>query len=266
MRRVAAFTLIELLVVVAIITVLMTLMLPALNSAREAAKRVACLVQQRQIGIAWHLFAIDHDGIVMGADSYVWPKESSTNRRNWHWFIDGSSRSGMIFANYLGVSDERTPTAIRCTKNVAGSYGVYTSHHPDPQWGPRDTVDTYFMYKGMDVTLHGIRWISTQYFRINHCPQPANFLMLADTDRQYLLGGMWSFNVDGPDYMNTFRGVGIYMKHGSQGNGLYLDGHVAACTPQTLLEVVNRPRGRSVSGIRVCFLDDGTKMVNGVPE
>jgi prepilin-type processing-associated H-X9-DG protein/prepilin-type N-terminal cleavage/methylation domain-containing protein len=65
-RRKTAFTLVELLVVIGIISVLIAMLLPALNRAREAAKTVACASNMRQVMLAIQMYANDNRGYYPG--------------------------------------------------------------------------------------------------------------------------------------------------------------------------------------------------------
>jgi|SRR5579863_948612 len=82
LRQRRGFTLIELLVVIAVIAVLVALMLPAVQQAREAARRAQCRNNLKQIGVALHNYHSSHNtfppGYVAGA---VYPATSC----GWGW-------------------------------------------------------------------------------------------------------------------------------------------------------------------------------------
>jgi len=67
------FTLIELLMVVAIIAILVALLLPALNKAKEMAKMAQCSSNNAQLSTAWHSYAIDGNGVLLTNTAQISP-------------------------------------------------------------------------------------------------------------------------------------------------------------------------------------------------
>ncbi len=173
-KRNKGFTLVELLVVIAIIGILVGLLLPAVQAAREAARRMECSNNLKNLGLAVHNYHDTYKALPPGYVHHTW-MANDTDDSKWGWgalvlpFVEqaplhesldvGNRPLGDAVGtpNLLALMQTRIAT-YRCPSDVAPDLNTVGDRKilagPNTSGGPYETAVSNY------VGVHGIAWRS----------------------------------------------------------------------------------------------------------
>lgn len=228
----SSFTLIELLVVISIIAILAAMLLPALNQARETAKKAGCISNEKQIGQVFFEWANDHDGYMLGLNTpspYKPPFGPGTKPLGYNW------SNILVKEGYFNFPKAPTPTGtiFGCPAWVSGSTPVVESatdwRLSDPNYG----YNAYWLgwTSGTDHYFH----------RITQVERPTETIAFTDSNMGIYILPHWTVA-----YLPKFR-------HHNTTNVLWVDGHVSSQTDMELLKHSKQSVSTSYSESRNYF-------------
>ncbi len=208
--RPRGFTLIELLVVISIMSMLMSIVLPSLNRAREAGKRVVCLSNLRQLTLAWNFYATDYEDRLCSPDTY-W-NDISVSR---YWVADGPG----LPSNNVGG----TETAIR--NGVLWTYTERTL----ALYRCKSDSSTLFRSYSIANTMGGHKRDGIRpYYTLSEVSRPSEKMVFVDagTRWKWISDGFWPIDADGENLKWRLRNDhNVTARHSGGCNMSFADGH-----------------------------------------
>ena len=141
-RRRRGFTLVELLVVIAIIGVLVGLLLPAVQAAREAARRMSCSNNMKQIGLAIHNYHDTYKGLPIHASGSGSPPPAAGSNSWGGGTVEASNRRLSFLVGILPYVEQQplweqisNPSPATISGNVPPTVsGLWPAMGPVPGW------------------------------------------------------------------------------------------------------------------------------------